>query len=63
MVGRVVPLATPEQALADTAAAFLAQPSLARSAHRSSDQTLTRLVRELGSDRPLSTLTVEGSRS
>jgi len=31
MVGRVVPLATSEQALADAAAAFLAQPSLARS--------------------------------
>jgi len=30
MVGRVVP-ATSEQALADAAAAFLAQPSLARS--------------------------------
>jgi hypothetical protein len=62
MVGRVAPLATSEQALAD-AAAFLAQPSLARSTHRSYDQTLTLLVRELGSDRPLSTLTVEGSRS
>jgi hypothetical protein len=31
MVGPVVPLATSEQALADAAAAFLAQPSLARS--------------------------------
>jgi hypothetical protein len=62
MVGRVAPLATSEQALAH-AAAFLAQPSLARSTHRSYDQTLTLLVRELGSDRPLSTLTVEGSRS
>ena len=46
-------------ALADAAAAFLAQPSLARSTRRSHDQTLTRLVRELGGDRPLSTLTVE----
>jgi hypothetical protein len=35
MVGRVVPLTTSEQALADAAAAFLAQPSLARSTHRS----------------------------
>jgi site-specific recombinase XerD len=59
MVGRVVPLATSEQALADAAAAFLAQPSLARSTHRSYSQTLTRLVRELGGGRPLSTLTVE----
>jgi hypothetical protein len=39
--------------------AFLAQPSLARSTRRSYDQTLTRLVRELGSDRLLSTLTLE----
>jgi site-specific recombinase XerD len=59
MVGRVVPLATSEQALADAAGAFLAQPSLAPSTCRSYDQTLTRLVRELGGDRPLSTLTVE----
>jgi integrase len=59
MVGRVVPLATSEQALAAATEAFLAQPSLARSTRRSYDQTLTRLVRELGSDRPLSTLTVE----
>jgi len=59
MAGRVVPLATSEQALAAAAEAFLAQPSLARSTRRSYDQTLTRLVRELGSDRPLSTLTVE----
>ena len=29
MAGRVVPLTTSEQALADAAAAFLAQPSLA----------------------------------
>jgi predicted secreted protein len=63
MVERVVPLATSEPALADAAATFLARPSLARSTHRSYEQTLTRLVRELGSDRPLSTLTVEGSRS
>jgi site-specific recombinase XerD len=59
MVGRVVPLTTSEQTLGDAAAAFLSQPSLARSTRRSYGQTLTRLVRELGSDRPLSTLTVE----
>ena len=59
MVGRVVPLATSEQTLGDAAAAFLAQPSLARSTRRSYDQTPTRLVRELGGARPLSTLTVE----
>jgi site-specific recombinase XerD len=58
MVRRVVPLTTSEQTAA-AAAAFLAQPSLARSTRRSYDQTLTRLVGELGSDRPLSTLTVE----
>jgi integrase len=59
MAGRVVPLTTSEQTLAHAAAAFLAQPSLARSTHRSYDQTLTRLLRELGGDRPLSTLTLE----
>jgi integrase len=59
MVGRVVPLATSEQPVTAAAAAFLAQPSLARSTRRSYDQTLTRLVRELGGDRALSTLTVE----
>jgi len=59
MVGRVVPLTTSQQTAATAAAAFLAQPSLARSTRRSYDQTLTRLVRELGSDQPLSTLTVE----
>jgi site-specific recombinase XerD len=59
MVGRVVPLATSEQALAAAAEAFLTQPSLARSTRRFYDQTLTRLVGELGSDRPLSTLTVD----
>src|SRR5215207_1079112 len=59
MAGRVVPLTTSEQALADAAAAFLAQPSLARSTRRSYDRTVTRLMRELGCDRPLSTLTVE----
>ena len=58
MVGRVVPLTTSEQTLGDAAAAFLSQPSLARSTRRSYDQTLTRLVRELDSDRPLSTLPV-----
>jgi hypothetical protein len=41
------------------ATAFLAQPSLARSTRRSYDQTLTRLVHELGGDRPLSALTRE----
>jgi site-specific recombinase XerD len=59
MTGRVLPLATSEQALAAAAAAFLAQSSLARSTRRSYDQTLTRLVHELGGDRPLSALTVE----
>ena len=59
MVGRVVPLATSEQTVAAAAEAFLSQPSLARSTRRSYDQTLTRLVRELGGDRSLSTLTVE----
>jgi integrase len=59
MVGRVVPLTSSRQTLALAAAAFLAQPSLARSTRRSYDQTLTRLVHDLGSDRPLSTLTVE----
>jgi hypothetical protein len=60
MVGRVVPLTTTsDQTAAAAAAAFLAQPTLARSTCRCYDQTLTRLVHELGSDRPLSTLTVE----
>ena len=59
MTGRVVPLATSEQVLAAAAAAFLAQPSQARSTRRYYDQTLTRLVHELGGDRPLSALTVE----
>jgi site-specific recombinase XerD len=59
MAGRVVPLTTSGQTLAAAAEAFLAQPSLARSTRRSYDQTLTRLVRELGSNRPLSTLTLE----
>ena len=59
MVGRVVPLATSQQVLADAAAAFLAQPSLARSTRRSYDQTLTRLVRDLGADQPLGILTVD----
>ena len=59
MTGRVVLLATSEQTLAGAAAAFLAQPSLARSTRRSYDQTITRLVHELGGDRPLSALTVE----
>jgi predicted secreted protein len=63
MVGQVVPLATSAQVFTHAAAAFLAQPSLARSTRRSYDQTLTRLVRELGGDRLLSTLTVEASQS
>jgi site-specific recombinase XerD len=58
MAGQVAPLAPSEQTLAAAAAAFLAQPSLARSTRRSYDQTLTRLVHELG-DQPLSTLTAE----
>jgi integrase len=62
MAGRVIPLATSEQTLAAAAAAFLAQPSLARSTRRSYDQTLTRLVHKLGGDRPLSALTVEAVR-
>jgi site-specific recombinase XerD len=59
MAGRVIPLTASEQTLAAAAAAFLAQPSLARSTRRSYDQTLTRLVHELGGDRPLSMLTAE----
>jgi hypothetical protein len=39
MTGRVVPFAISEQVLAAAAAAFLAQPSLARSTRRSYDQT------------------------
>jgi predicted secreted protein len=53
------PLATSEQTLGDAAAAFVAQPSLARSTRRPYDQTLARLARELGGDRTLSRLTVE----
>jgi hypothetical protein len=52
-------LAISNQTLADAAAALPAQPSLARCTRRSYDQTLTRLVRELGGDRSLSTLTIE----
>src|SRR5512132_1291388 len=59
MVRRVVFLTASEQTVVAAAAAFLAQPSLARSTRRSYAQTLTRLVRELGGDRPLSMLTVE----
>jgi hypothetical protein len=51
MTGRVVLLVSSEQTLAGAAAAFLAQPSLARSTRRSYDQTLTRLVHELGGGR------------
>ena len=50
MTGRVVLVATSEQALAGAAAAFLAQPSLARSTRRSYDQTLTRLASETGGE-------------
>ena len=59
MAGRIIPLAPSEQTLAAAAAAFLAQPSLARSTRRSYDQTLTRLVRDLGADQPLGILTVD----
>jgi site-specific recombinase XerD len=62
MAGRVIPLPTSEQTLAAAAAAFIAQPSLARSTRRSYDQTLTRLLRELGGDPLLSTLTAEAVR-
>jgi hypothetical protein len=59
MVGRIVPLATSERTPRRRRRGFLAQPSLARSTRRSYDQTLTRLVRELGGARPRSTLTAE----
>jgi hypothetical protein len=62
MVGQAVSLTSSEQTVAAAAAAFLAQPSLARSTRRSYEQTLTRLVHELGGDRRLSTLTVEAVR-
>ena len=62
MAGRVIPLATSEQTLAVATTAFLAQPSLARSTRRSYEQTLTRLVHDLGGDRPLSARTVRRSR-
>ena len=53
MAGQVVPVTSSEQTLAVAAAAFVAQPSLARSTRRSYDQTLTRLVHEPSSDRLL----------
>ena len=59
MAGRVVPLSPPSRRSLRPRGRFLAQPSLARSTRRSYSQTLTRLVRELGGQRPLSILTVE----
>jgi site-specific recombinase XerD len=56
---RVVPLPISAQPLGQAAAAFLAQPDLAASTRRSYQQTLGRLERELGADRPLATLTVD----
>jgi site-specific recombinase XerD len=56
--GRVVPLAT-ARLLGEAAAAFLAQPDLAASTRRSYQQTLGRLEREFGADRPLATLTAD----
>jgi hypothetical protein len=53
------PLATSDQALGQAATAFLARPSLARSTRHCYDQTLARLVHQLGGDRPLSQLSVE----
>jgi hypothetical protein len=60
MARRAVPLPASEQTVAAATAAFLAQPSLARSTRRSYDQTLKRLVRELSGERPLSMLTRDG---
>ena len=57
--GRVVALARDGQTLAGAAAAFLAQPDLAASTRRSYQQTLGRLERALGGDRPLAALTVD----
>jgi integrase len=58
--GRAVPLvAAQPPALAAAAAAFLAQPSLAASTHRSYTHTIGRLLRELGGDQALATLTIE----
>jgi hypothetical protein len=56
---RVVPLTTTGRLLGEAAAAFLAQPDLAASTRRSYQQTLGRLERELGPDRPLADLTVD----
>jgi integrase len=56
---RVVPLTTSALPLGQAAAAFLAQPDLAVSTRRSYQQTLGRVERELGADRPLATLTVD----
>jgi hypothetical protein len=63
MVGRVVRLATSEQALADAAAAFPAQPSLARSTHRSYEQTLTRWSASLAATGRCRRSPSRGSRS
>jgi hypothetical protein len=48
MVGRIIPLATSEQAVAAAAARFPPSRAWPRSTRRSYDRTLTRLVRELG---------------
>ena len=56
MPGPVVALPT-ARLLGEAAAAFLAQPDLAASTHRSYHQTLGRLERDIGADRPLATLT------
>ncbi len=59
MPGRVLPLTTTARPLGQAAATFLAQPDLAVSTRRSYHQTLSRLERELGTDQPLATLTVD----
>ncbi len=59
MPGRVVALTTTAWPLGQAAAAFLAQPDLAASTRRSYQQTLGRLERELGADRPLAALKVD----
>jgi hypothetical protein len=58
MAGRVVPYQPPSrQSLRPRGVSR--QPGLARSTRRCYSQTLTRLVRKLGGQGPLSTLTVE----
>jgi site-specific recombinase XerD len=57
--GRVVPLPATASPLGEAAVAFLAQPDLATSTRRSYQQTLGRMERELGADRPLATLTAD----